>query len=308
MALLKGGQSMKRFAVLIMALMVLGGMMGMVSAHTVTVDGDPSDWTASTWNQNINTAQLYQDVGEWVWKDAAEDERTVFANPDKRVDILEFRITADDTYLYFMIRFNDLDVVGEEGAPGIMITIDTDQGQDSGEVWFGYLSDTKVASDGNANWEYQILVDLANSQVQDGQPVYGDGVPVWNGGSPLDVIQVQNNEWVDISTSDDEFVASTTNDVVEIRVKKSELGDPSTIRVELGVVRENGSANALDPDGGSGSDVLDAMTDATSTEDEVSDGAIDYYEDINISSVPFFSNAAVILAIILGVVVLFRKH
>ncbi|WP_157727043.1 hypothetical protein [Thermococcus siculi] len=299
---------MKRFAVLIMALMVLGGMMGMVSAHTVTVDGDPSDWTASTWNQNINTAQLYQDVGEWVWKDAAEDERTVFANPDKRVDILEFRITADDTYLYFMIRFNDLDVVGEEGAPGIMITIDTDQGQDSGEVWFGYLSDTKVASDGNANWEYQILVDLANSQVQDGQPVYGDGVPVWNGGSPLDVIQVQNNEWVDISTSDDEFVASTTNDVVEIRVKKSELGDPSTIRVELGVVRENGSANALDPDGGSGSDVLDAMTDATSTEDEVSDGAIDYYEDINISSVPFFSNAAVILAIILGVVVLFRKH
>ncbi len=299
---------MKKSGLLLVAVMMLS-MAGFVSAHSVTVNGDDNDWQADTSTQDVNSWKYY-DCGEWVWKDATGDERTDFANPDKSVDITEFRITADDQYIYFLIRFNDLDVVGEDGAPGIMITIDTDQNSGSGESWFGYTSDTQVASDGNANWEYQLLIDLANGAVQDGQAVYGDGETVWNGGSPLDLV---NTNWKDISSSSDMFVASTTNEAVEVRILKSELGNPSTIRVELGVVRAHTTANDQGDKGvawnvNNAPDVLDAMTTTGSnTWNEVSDGYVDYYADVNIAQVPFFSNLAVVLAFVLGALLLFRR-
>ncbi len=298
---------MGRKAGLILMALVLLGMAGFVSAHSITVDGDLNDWNAKTDTQSPNTWQLYSNDGEWVWKDATGDERTNFANPDPRVDITEFRITSDDQYFYFLIRFKDLDVVGQDGAPGIMITIDTDHTSGSGQTDFGFNSDTKVAQNGNANWEYQLLIDLANSNVTDGGTVYGDGKTVWNGGSPLDLIKVVNGQWTDISTSNDEFVASTSNNAVEVRILKSELGNPSTIRVELAVVRVNPSGDAWDISGQS--DVLDAMTTTgPNTWDEVQDGYIDYYADIDISQVPFFSDLAVALAVVFGAVIIFRRR
>jgi len=284
-------------------MVLLLGFAGFVSAHSVTVDGDPTDWSADTSLQNVNTWQLYSDVGEWVWKDNVSDERTDYSNPDRRVDITEFRITADDQYIYFLIRFNDLDVLGQDGAPGILITIDTDQVQGSGQSWFGYNSDTQVAQSGDANWEYQLMIDLSHSSVQNGTPVLGDGVEVWNGGGPLDLV---NTSWNDVSTLSDEFVASIDDDVVEVRILKSELGNPSTIRVELAVVRVNPSGDAWNIN--DASDVLDAMTDVSgNTWNEVSDGYVDYYADVNIAQVPFFGNVAVVLAFALGAALLLRR-
>ncbi|ASJ01653.1 DOMON domain-containing protein [Thermococcus gorgonarius] len=309
---------MRKFSALLAVLMVFTAFAGFVSAHTVTVDGAiEDDWTAVPDTHSPNTWQLYGD--EWVWKDATGDERTDFNNfnPDPRVDITEFHITADDTYIYFLIKFNDLDVVGQDGAPGIMITIDTDQKSGSGETWFGYTSDTQVAQDGNANWEYQLLIDLANNQVTDGGVVHGDGIPVWNGGSPLDLVDTSWNDissWDDTSSSGDMFVASTANDVVEVRIKKSELGNPSTIRVELGVVRAHPTGNDRADNGvawniNGAPDVLDAMTTTgPNTWDEVQDGYVDYYADVDISQVPFFSNIAVALAVALGALLVFRRR
>ncbi|CAD5243315.1 hypothetical protein [Thermococcus camini] len=299
---------MRRIIALFVGLLMLGGMMRMVSAHSVTVDGDPADWLADTGTQAINTWQLYSSVGEWVWKDNESDERTDWSTPDPRVDITEFRVTADEQYIYFLIKFNNLDVVGQDGAPGIMITIDTDQSIGSGGTYFGYLSETQVAQNGNANWEYQLLIDLSSSSVQNNQPVYGDGTPVWDSGSPLDLV---DTSWDDVSTSSDEFVASTTYNAVEVKILKSELGNPSTIRVELAVVRVNPSGDAWDIIGVS--DVLDAMTDVSgNTWNEVKDGYVDYYADINISQVPFFSNnvamAALTFLLVLGAVWFFRRQ
>lgn len=291
---------MKRVG-LFLAMILMLSMVGFVSAHSITVDGNPTDWKAETSTQSTNTWQLYSDVGEGVWKDATGDERTDFANPDKRVDITEFRVTADDQYIYFLIKFNDLDVVGQDGAPGIMITLDTNPG--FGEPSFGYNSETNVNSD--ARWEYQLLLDLANGAVQDGTPVYGDGTLVWNGGSPLDLVDMDYS--VDLSSSNDMFVASTTNDLVEVRILKSELGNPSMIRVELAVVRVNPNGDAWDIS--EVSDVLDAMTTTgPNTWDEVSDGVVDYYVDIDISQVPFFSDLAVALVLVVGAILFFRRH
>lgn len=259
--------------------------------------GDGSSAVSSApWDSSLEDNMA--DNGEWNDVDYFSN-LTDFGG----VDVTEFRITADDQYFYFLIKFKDLDVVGQDGAPGIMITIDTDQTQGSGETWFGYYSNTQVAQNGDADWEYQLLIDLADSQVTDGGTVHGDGKAVWNGGSPLDLV---DTNWKDVSSSDDEFVASTTNNAVEVRILKSELGNPSTIRVELGVVRMNSNAAS---EGGSGSHIVDAMTTAgPSTWDEVQDGYIDYYADIDISQVPFFSDLAVALAVVLGAVLIFRRR
>ncbi|WP_010479329.1 glucodextranase DOMON-like domain-containing protein [Thermococcus zilligii] len=294
---------MRKFGALVAVLVVFMALAGFVNAsnYKITVDGDPSDWTGDSSLLSDNSYTISN--GEWIWKDATGDERTDFSNPDPRVDITEFRITADDTYIYFLIKFKDLDVVGDNGAPGIMITIDTDQVQGSGQTWFGFNSDTQVAQGGKANWEYQLLINLANDTVKDGSPVYGDGKAVWRGGSPLDLV---DTNWNDVSSPDDMFVASTANDAVEVRIKKSELGNPSTIRVELAVVRVDPSGNAWDINGAS--DVLDAMTTTgPNTWNEVQDGHIDYYADIDISQVPFFSSLAVGLAVALGALLVFRR-
>ena len=250
-------------------------------------------------------------VSSAPWDSTLEDSSDEWSDTDYfsnlvksgRVDITEFRVTADDNYFYFLIEFKDLDLVGKDGAPGIMITIDTDQTTGSGETWFGYDSNTQVAQNGNADWEYQLLIDLANSQVTNGGVVHGDGKPVWNGGSPLDLV---DTSWNDISSSNDEFAASTSNNAVEVRILKSELGNPSKIRVELAVVRATSSGGS---EGGSGSHVVDAMTTTgPSTWDEVSDGYVDYYADIDVSQVPFFSSLAVALAVLLGALIVFRRR
>ncbi len=234
----------------------------------ITIDGDPSDWTgtAPTSDNSFTISN-----GEFIWKDASGDNLT-----DNTYDLLQFRMTSDGSYLYFLFEFNNLSGLGQDGAPGIMVTLDTDQVQNNGNPYFGYNSETQVAQNGNANWEYQLLIDLAANNVSDGQPVYGDGNQVWNGGSSLDLV---NTSWDDNSTSSDEYVASTTYNAVEARISLSEIGNPSTITVELGIVRMS-SKTPGDAWDLSGSDVIDAMTTAQDTSAEVNDGYIDYYVTI----------------------------
>ncbi len=240
----------------------------------ITIDGDTSDWigTAPTTD---NTAAV--SAGEFIWKDAANDYRTDNGN---FYDLLEFRITSDSTYLYFLIVLNTTTGIGANGAPGILITIDTDLTQNNGNTYFAYNSDTQVNQSGYANWEYQIALELANSAVSSGTIIYGDGSEVWNGGSPLDLL---DTSWNDVSTSSDEFVVNSTTNAIEGRILLSEIGSPSEINVELGIVRTNGAGDAWDVSGAS--DIMDAMTTiGPNTWDDVSDGYIDDYATISFST------------------------
>lgn len=165
-----------------------------------------------------------------------------------------------------------------------MITIDTDH-DGTGIHYFAYHAETELNS--SAYWERQLTINLANFSASSSDDTWvkvqgGDGTRYYG----LDLL---NGIWNDISTSADEFAASTTHNAVEVRIKKDELGSlgDGFIRVALGVVRVNQTNNEAWELGGS--DVLDAMTDASSTESEVSDGRVDYYADIDVSQVPFFS-------------------
>ena len=72
-------------------------------AYTIAPDGDPVDWLLSA-PADVNTGHIARDftgIGEYVWLDAEGDERTDFATPDGRVDMVEVRTTSDGFFLYF---------------------------------------------------------------------------------------------------------------------------------------------------------------------------------------------------------------
>ncbi len=241
-----------------MAILVLFVTLGAASAgaHSVVVDGDPGDWATAP-GIGPDLGILVQ--GEYIWEDAAGDERTDFAVPDATADLREFRVTADVQGLYFLARLSDLVATVGEGAVQLQIAIDTDGIFGSGEVWLGGFADTQVAP--AVAWEYLIVTRLGS----------GSATPnVWD------------TTWSDLATPATAVSqASAVNDCVEIFVAWSALGGVpiAPVRFSLAVLRANAFDEAWDIVGSS--DVLDAATNygdpgsTANTWNEVGDGIID---------------------------------
>ena len=254
------------------------------------------------------------DNGTNEWND--HDTFTVLSNVplnenniarDERVDITEFRMTADSSYLYFLVKFNNLDLVGWSGAPAIMITIDKNASDTDtyGNTYFALYSDTQVNKSGYANWEYQIVIDLSRNLKQNTKI---------NG--TTDALNVYNISWKDVADKNSYFVVNKTNNSVEaaiyIPTLESDGVSLNTIRVEVGVVRGNGYGDSWDPTkgGGDGSDVLDAITTTgPNTWDEVSDGYLDYYMEINLTDIGFVPEVQplILSTLFLAIPIIIRK-
>ncbi len=211
---------------------------------------------------------------------------------DERVDLTEFRMTADSTYLYILVKFLNLDLIGRDGSPAIMITIDKNASDTDtfGNTYFAMWSDTQLNKSGYANWEYQIVIDLSRN-ISENEKINGT----------TDALNIYNISWTDVADKNSYFVVNKTNNTVEaaiyIPTLESDGVGLSTIRVEVGVVRGNGFGDSWDPTrgGGGDSDLLDAVTTTgPNTWDDVSDGYLDYYFEINISTIipelqPYFA-------------------
>jgi len=232
-----------------------------VNAPTRTVDGSPADWTGTP-PTTVNTFTV--SAGEFIWKDAQGDERKDLNNwqPDRRVDLLEFRITADTQYIYFMAKMVDIDIESGSGAPCVQVAVDTDRIAGSGENWFGGWSDT--ATSNSARWERLIMTRFGSGS----QRVY-----------------VFNTGWVDQATSDDTQAISAQNETIEFRVGWARLGvsPPCTLRFTVITHRQNTDDNSVDIS--NTSDALDAITTTgPNTWNEVQDQIVDYYFDVSFAS------------------------
>ncbi len=227
-------------------------------------------------------------TNEWTDHDSFTKMSLVYLDShnlarDKRIDLTEFRMTADDTYLYILTKFRDLDLIGWDGAPAIMITIDKNASNTDtyGNTYFALYSDTQVNKSGYANWEYQIVIDLSRS-VSENKKINGT----------TDALNIYNITWKDVADQNSYFVVNKTNNTVEaaiyIPTLESDGTSLSTIRVEVGIVRANGFGDSWDPTrgGGGDSDLLDAVTTTgPNTWDDVEDGYLDYYFEINVSTI-----------------------
>jgi len=228
----------------------------------ITIDGNPSEWTGTPPVNNNSWKYSYATAGglnEWIWKDAAGDERTDFSNPDKRVDIIEVRIASDGNYLYFLVKMNDIDLTTGNGAPMIQISIDRDRISGSGQEWLGHYPDTKVSD--NAYWEYLIVTRFGSGNFN---------LKRWD----------SNWNWVDTG----EVAILAEYDVIEGKIPWNAIGgtpNNSTLRFTFSSYRANTSDNTWDIGGSQTSNALDCITTTGSnTWDEVQDSVIDYYVDI----------------------------
>ncbi len=252
---------MRKIAILLAVAVIFGTVAWNFAFSQITVDGNPTEWTGTppTTDNSKYSAGTAGGLNEWIWKDASGDERTDFSNPDIRVDITEVRITSDGTYLYFLIKMNDIDLATGDGAPMVQISIDRNRTPGSGEEWLGGYADTKVHD--NARWEYLITTMF---------------------GSNRTYVRVFNTSWQDVAGSDDSEAISAADDAIEGRVRWTVIGGApgsGIIRFTFSSYRANTSDDTWDISGFS--DALDCVTETgPNTWNEVQDGVIDYYVDI----------------------------
>ena len=70
----------------------------------IVVDGSPNDWRGTP-PELIHAVTV--DQGEWLYRGEANDHRT-FGGATVDSDITEVRITADNTYVYFLVRMQEI--------------------------------------------------------------------------------------------------------------------------------------------------------------------------------------------------------
>ena len=319
-----------KYAVIVGIAMVLllSGLAGiitmaphnMATRHTISVDANPNDWSGTL----PNTANSYAiSNGEYVWNDSVNDERNDFngGNPDDRVDLTEFRITGDSSYIYFLAEFKNMSSfhLGDNGATWMAIAIDN--GTSGGETWFAGNSNTTVNS--SAAWEYQVVVNLADSRYT-GKGLNFTEYPLnestANWGS---IFYVINNTWKFVDYTGDTgqhglMAVNLTNNTIEIRLAWSVIGlnptDLPTLRVS--VITARGYSDYSKDSGNvwstsSGGFALDCITTTgPNTWDEVQDGEVNDYITVTFDSSGDVSNGdfvpefnALILPVLLVLIV-----
>jgi len=252
---------MNRGALFLSALVGLVLAWHAAQAHPVTVDGNAADWTlALPPVDNLgHIARNSQGEGEYVWRDAAGDERTDF--PDSgNADILQFRVTLDDQYLYFLVELSNVTTPTGDGAPQVQVAIDFDGIANSGQSWLGSLCDTQVSA--AAAWEYLVVTRFGSGTAP---AVYDTGWNEIGAGGPQAVL---------------------AGNIIEIAVPTSIFTVPPSAppRFTVAVLRADASDGAWDIAGVS--DVLDAVTNYgapgsfQNTWSEVGDGTLDYHFEI----------------------------
>jgi len=141
----------------------------------ITVDGSAAEWTgtapavANTSVYSAGTAGSPIGYNEWIWTDANDDERTNFGS-DAQVNLLEARVTGDNSNIYFLFRMEDIDNAEGNGAPQVQISVDKDM-DGTGTDWLANNADTQAPS--TALWEHLIYTSFGSHTSAEGHRISG---------------------------------------------------------------------------------------------------------------------------------------
>lgn len=199
---------------LLMALALTMLNIALVFAHGVAVDGDPGDWSGVAPPGGGYDAA----AGEWLWR------ATGPAAP-----IQEFRVTADTTYIYFLVRLATVEASRGDGAPLLQIAVDTDLKPLSGQTVFVGFSGTRLTP-GVADWERLIRTSF---------------------GAGRTTLAVLDTDLADRASNADFAILATGPKTVEMRVRWEVLGvKPATrLRLAVALFQADGRDNVR-PEGG----------------------------------------------------------
>jgi dextranase len=189
----------------------------------IKVDGWPGDWTGAA------PAQLHDvtiDQGEWIYRGDAHDHRT-FTGASADEDITEVRFTCDDTYLYGLVRMQD---IADASLPAL------------GIAWNSHIPGFTMPWLGDASTPDSSigLEDAAQAATRQIMIYTAGGSPrirLYNGGS-----------WYVPNALDSAVAVSPDHDCIEFRINRNDLDllYPQKIAVSLATFRSSGSEAGSD--------------------------------------------------------------
>lgn len=224
--------------------------------------------------------------GEYVWHDSQDDQHLTknYPHPMTNYDVVSVRLRADEGYVYFSIRFSNITSIGKFGAPLVAIPINVGIGANHTVPY-----DRSIGF--SPGWDYWVTVDLSKPGFSSSDIVGYPGIEVYDSSFSL-----LNGDYY--------AVASAENDVVQVAVPRSLIGNPNSISFNVLVFIGDGTGSTVDP----GSPRVVELISSGSTDAELADGSVDYAPSVDLSSVPFFGEGwALPLILILGVLWLSRR-
>ena len=196
-------------------------------AKTITIDGDPSDWTGTPPSQIHATAV---DGDEWIYLGEAGDVR---GDPSPaslpNYDITEVRLTHDAEWLYLLVRFDDIITTDEVS---VCVGFDSDQSASDSNGLNFLGDDSGVGFNAGAEDHPEYIVQFHNAQSGTTWPEFfhDAGAGTW-------YTTMSGPDFADA-----DCFLSDTNDVLEAKARLSAIGlsDSSTFGFSL-VTFDNGS-------------------------------------------------------------------
>ena len=264
-------------------LLVAFFIVPVLAQYTITVDSDPSDWDNNDGGYNGSQLSIHGSGyfnGQWIYKGESLDQRTDIGNNADN-DITEIRFGTDATYLYLLVRMQNIENAGD--FIHLCFSIDSDQNNSDGALnWIGDDSQTSL---GSANQYGE-----RNVTIHDVTSGFGTNLQ-------FELFADDGSSWYAPPTSGAQISVNTSNEVLEARIALIDLNILSTSTINLSLASfvngNNGYNNDVDAtqDIFSSSDAIDVMTPGASSGTnawfrDLSDGNVGYSALVNLIQAP----------------------
>ncbi|MBN1898562.1 MAG: hypothetical protein JW827_07265 [Spirochaetes bacterium] len=250
------------------------------------IDGDDDDWHGLSPDQ-VNIAVLSSN--EWIFKDKNSDERGDFDTANLgNYDMTETRVTFDSNYIYLLFRYRDINDITK---PYVAVSIDTDQNAgDTSMNWMADDSGILIGGDyGKAN---------ANSH-------YGEyNVIIHDVGLSVTKIELFTNSgsWFPPPTDgSDTCYIDPTDNLIEARIARQDVGLKGNKKARFSFAFCKNAVPPVWANSGDSTytyptcDAVDSLSisrfytndkynDKSSWNEDISDGDIDFWVELDIRS------------------------
>ena len=254
--------------------------------QTIILDGSPADWVGSPSAAINNSASSVQ---EFIWTDKQGEVRPEQADHPNG-DLREFRVFADDTWVYFLVRMSDITDITK---PYIAIGVDTRTNTGStGQTFLGdnagnnMIGGQYCEGDNEHFPEYQVNVHYVSAA----------------GAPQVELFSTDRGDWhappTGAPNSQTNAVISAVHDTIELKVPRADLGLAGTLVGRFTVatflntgawnndgdgtlqINSDGSIDAIDAISIPPWTVTDNALQRTAWEEDISDGDIDFWFDV----------------------------
>ncbi len=260
-------------------------------SQTIIIDGDPADWTGSA-SPVINSSA--SSVQQFIWTDKRGDVR-----PDKaehpNADIEEFRVFADDTWVYFLVKLTNIIA---EAQPFVAVGVDTRTNAASTALnWLGDDSGLTIGGGYFAGAsehypEYQLNAHYVAAA----------------SGSRIELYRQDGSYWEAPGGGNTNVVISAPNDAVELKVLRSDLNltGEKTARFTVAAflntgawnndgdgtlqINTDGSADAADTVAIPYWTLTDNALERTAWQEDISDAKADFWLDVKFGAAGLTDN------------------